>query len=234
VARRATYFFDADAVEPPKLLVSGGWEFINPNGTMPDKRILESLLQAYQMLNYDIGFIGSFEAENLSLLGLAVESARKTAAEAPFSVLTTKTGDAIGFIRFPSLPPGEDTPSADLIDTIAKQIRNIQSSVRLIVGLSDWGWVGEREYLAQNPIDVPDMLFGSGAGSGVNGRIEADGRCLWVRPYDKGKTISNVQIMKWPDRNGPFSWSIPDVVKPSTVGLGDQYQDNPDVDAILQ
>jgi hypothetical protein len=40
--------------------------------------------------------------------------------------------------------------------------------------------------------------------------------------------------MKWPDRNGPFSWSIPDVVKPSTVGLGDQYQDNPDVDAILQ
>jgi hypothetical protein len=216
------------------LLVSGGWEFINPNGTMPDKRVLESLLQAYQMLNYDIGLVGAFEAENLGLLGLAVEPARKTAAEAPFTVLTTTGGDAVGFIRFPSLPPGEDTPSSDLIKTIATRVRAARPSVRLLVGLSDWGWIGEREYLAQNPADVPDMLLGSGRGSGVNGRIEADGRCLWVRPYDKGKTVSNVQIMTWPDGNGPLSWSIPDVVKPSTVGLGDQYQDNPDVDAILQ
>ncbi|MUM78199.1 hypothetical protein GKC30_11185 [Pseudodesulfovibrio sp. F-1] len=207
---------------------------MNPDGTMPDPRIVDRLITAFEMMPYDIGLIGSFESEILSRLGLEPEPFRMTAEASPFVVLESSAGDRIGFLRFPSLPLGVDIPSRQLIQKISSQIEDQRDSVRLLVGLSDWGWVGEREYLAQRPPAVPDILLGSGRGSGVNGRIEADGRCVWVRPYDKGQTVSEVQIRAWPVRSKDFRWKEPDTIRPLTVGLGDDIDDNPDVDAVLQ
>ena len=140
-------------------------------------------------MKYDIGLLANGEADALNDAGVMAEGWRKTATEAPFTIIKSSTGDEIGFIRFPSLPNGEDIPSPDLIKKITKIVKKERDNVRLLVGLSDWGWVGEREYLAQNLDFVPDFLFGSGRGSGVNGRLEANGRCAWVRPYDKGRTV---------------------------------------------
>jgi hypothetical protein len=221
-------------MDTPRLLVSGGWEFMPPTGAMPDPRILAGLTKAYGMMHYDIGLIGRFEAENLAQARVTPEPYRKTSEEASFTVLQTAAGDHIGFVRFPSLPAGEDAPSDRLIKSIGEIVKRERPALRLIVGLSDWGWSAEREYLAANPAAVPDLLLGSGTGSGVNGRIEANGRCAWVRPYDKGKTVSEIQIMVWPDREAPFAWSIPDSILPKTVGLGEQFQENPDVGAVLQ
>lgn len=234
MARRATYFFDVHTSQAPRLLVSGGWEFMNPDGATPDPRILESLIQAYRLLGYDIGLAGQAEAETLAHLGIEPEPVRQTAENTPFTVIETASGDRIGFIRFPSLPQGRDIPPQRVIEEISRLIKQERNSVRLLVALSDWGWVGEREYLAQKPDFVPDILLGSGRGSGVNGRIEADGRCLWVRPYDKGQTVSQIQVQSWPERTASFKWSEPGTIMPTTVGLGDQYEDNPDVGAILQ
>lgn len=207
---------------------------MNPDGTTPDPRILDSLMQAYRLIGYDIGLAGQAEAEALARLGIEPEPVRRTAENAPFTVIETASGDRIGFIRFPSLPQGRDIPPQRLIEEISRRIKQERDSVRLLVALSDWGWVGEREYLAQKPDFVPDILLGSGRGSGVNGRIEANGRCLWVRPYDKGQTVSQIQVQSWPERTGSFKWSEPGTIMPTTVGLGDQYEDNPDVGAILQ
>jgi len=201
---------------------------------MPDPRIVQRLITAFGMMPYDIGLLGRLEAENLSRMGLAPEPFRMTAEAAPFTVLETPAGDKVGFLRFPSLPLGDDIPPKKLIQDISRQIEARRDSVRLLVGLSDWGWVGEREYLAQRPTFVPDILLGSGRGSGVNGRIEAGGRCVWVRPYDKGQTVSEVQVQVWPVRTDDFRWKEPDTVLALTVGLGDDIDDNPDVDAVLQ
>ncbi|MFH1913994.1 MAG: hypothetical protein ABIK45_06955 [Pseudomonadota bacterium] len=201
---------------------------------MPDPRIVERLITAFGMMPYDIGLIGRFELENLSRMGLEPEPFRQTAEAAPFTVLETPAGDRIGFLRFPTLPMGEDIPSKKQIEAISRQIEHERDSVRLLVGLSDWGWVGEREYLAQRPRLVPDILLGSGRGSGVNGRIEANGRSLWVRPYDKGQTVSEIRVLAWPERSGDFRWAEPATIVPVTVGLGDDYFDNPEVDAVLQ
>lgn len=207
---------------------------MNYDGTLPETRVLERLIQAYGLLRYDVGFFGHSEAEALAQLGFEPDPVRQTAEAAPFTVIEIETGDRIGFIRFPSLPQGKDIPSKRLIGDISRQIRQKLGEVRLLVAFSDWGWVGEREYLAQKPDFVPDILLGSGRGSGVNGRIEAEGRCLWVRPYDKGQTVSQIQIQSWPERNASFKWSEPGTIMPTTVGLGDQYDDNRDVGAILQ
>ncbi len=234
MARRATYFLDVHKTDSPRLLVSGGWEYIRPNGEKPALQVLNDLAKAFDFMKYDIALLAQGEADALGKIGVGVEEVRKTAKEAPFTIITTQNGDQIGFLRFPSLRRGEDIPSEDLIKKLSATIKKERKKVKLLVALSDWGWIGEREYLAQNPEAVPDLLFGSGTGSGVNGRIEANARCVWVRPYDKGRTVSEVQVYAWPDRSKSFAWKEPDNIKSLSVGLGDQYHDNSDVGDILQ
>lgn len=232
MARRATYFLDIHKAENPRLLVSGGWEFANPGGNVPTNDVLTSLVKAYDYMQYDIGLLSEKEAEVFA--GKQYDKTRRTAEEEPFSVIETKKGDKIGFIRFPSLPEGQDVPSQRLIDKITAALQKERSNVDLLVALSDWGWVGEREYLAENRDVVPDILLGSGYGSGVNGRIQADGRCIWVRPYDKGRTICEINIFDLPTRTSPFTWKQSGSIQTQSIGLGDQYSDNPDVGALLQ
>lgn len=233
VARRATYFFDVHASESPRLLVSGGWEFMRPNGAQSSLDFLDTLAKAYDFMKYDVALLGQTEADLFSETGATPDSARKTAAAEPVSMVKLKSGKTIAFVRYPSTLPGKDIPSERLIERVSKTIKSIRSSVDLVVGMSDWGWVGEREYLAMNPSIMPDILLGSGLGSGVDGRVEADGRCIWIRPYDKGRTVSELRIMNWPDRSNPFAWQEPDNFQSMSTALGDKYSDHPDVNAIL-
>ena len=193
-----------------------------------------ALAKALHLINYDVGLLAGGEASELSGTDVPFDATRKTASEAPVTVIAIQPDDKIRFIRFPSLPRGQDVPSRDTIDKLSRKVMAERGNSRLVVALSDWGWIGEREYLAQNPKGVPDILLGSGLGSGVNGRVEAKGRCLWVRPYDKGRTLSMIQVMAWPNHSGRFKWELSGNVRCTSVGLGDQYMDNPDVSALLQ
>jgi len=232
VARRATYFFDFQS-SAPYLLVSGGWEFMDTKGNKPSPQVINGLAKAFDLMKYDIGLLAQGEADGMDKTLLPLDSTRKTARSEPVKVVTTSTGDRIGFIRLPSLPKGEDVPSKKMIQKISLMVKKEQEQVKLLIALSDWGWIAEREYLAQNPTYVPDILMGSGYGSGVSGRIQADKRCFWIRPYDKGRTLCEIEIFNWPDRTTKFEWEAPADIKALSVGLGDQYQDNPDVSAIL-
>jgi len=193
-----------------------------------------ALAKAFDLIKYDVGFLAEREASGLSGTDVPFDATRETASEAPVTAIATQKGDKIRFIRFPSLPKGLKEPSRDIIDKVSRMITAERKKSRLVVALSDWEWIGEREYLAQNPKVVPDILLGSGLGSGVNGRVGAEGRCLWVRPYDKGRTIGKIELMAWPDHTRSFKWKLSENVRCTSVGLGDEYMDNPDVSAILQ
>ncbi|QJB57663.1 hypothetical protein [Pseudodesulfovibrio sp. zrk46] len=204
-----------------------------PGGKKPAAELVSGLAKSYDLMNYDIAMLAQDEANYFGHLGVNVDQTRNAAKDAPFTKVKTSSGDSIGFIRFPSLRKGHDAPAEGIIREITSLVKKHQDEVKLLIGLSDWGWAAEREYLAQSPEYTPDFLFGSGYGSGVNGRVEADGRCVWVRPYDKGRTINEVRIFSWPDRSQPFVWEEPNAVMSLSVGLGDNYADNPDVSAIL-
>lgn len=207
---------------------------MRPDGPKPPSNMTIALAKAFHLMKYDVGLLAEGEARAFSGADVPMDATRKTASEAPVTVLATARGDEIRFVRFPSLPEGRDLPSDDDIKRASRKITAQQGESRLVVALSDWGWLGEREFLAQNPKAVPDILLGSGLGSGVNGRIEAQGRCLWVRPYDKGRTLNRIELLAWPDRSKPFKWQLSGNVRCLSVGLGDQYMDDPDVSAILQ
>ena len=215
-------------------MVSGGWEFMRPQGKLPATDVVRSLIKAYNLMEYDIGFVPKEEARALAKVSADLGPWQQSYGEAPVTVLTTDTGDKVGFIRFPSLPGDMDIPSSELILRIERHIKAIRKEVRLVIGLSEWGWLGEKEYLMKNPKVVPDFLLGSGRGSGLNGRILANDRCVWVRPYDKGRSICEIQIFEWPDRKNSFAWRVSKNYNTSSIGLNDTYKDNPEVAAVLQ
>lgn len=186
------------------------------------------------LMRYDVGFLSEEEADALGSKGVTTPPWQQTASREPFSVITTTGGDRIGFLRFPSLPPGNAEPQGPLLERLAHDIRKYRTEVRLLIGLSDWGWLAEQEYLSGNSGDVPDLLLGSGRGSGVNGRVQADGRCLWVRAYDKGRSIAEITILEWPDRENSFAWNPSRNYKTSSIGMNDQIRDYPAVSDILE
>nr|WP_287410312.1 hypothetical protein [Pseudodesulfovibrio sp.] len=207
---------------------------MRPQSKLPAPDVLQSLIKAYNLMGYDLGFIPKEEAKALKQAQAVVGSWQKTSEEVPITILTTQNGDKIGFVRFPSLDQGNDIPEPELISRIGRQIKLLRNKVRLVVGLSGWGWLGENEYLMKNPKTVPDLLLGSGRGSGLNGRVLADDRCIWVRSYDKGRSICEIQIYEWPDRKNSFAWTVSKNYNTSSIGLNDTYKDNPEVAAVLQ
>lgn len=206
---------------------------MRPNGAVPSQEFLNRLAKAYDLMKYDVALLGQEEADVFEEAGAKPDTTRKTARQATITKVTIDGGKTIAFLRFPSMRSGDDMPSDKLMNRISAMIREVKNSSDLIIGLSDWGWVGEREYLANNPDSIPDVLFGSGLGSGVDGRVEADGRCVWIRPYDKGRTISELQVIKWPERSKGYVWKEPDNFMVLSTGLGDKYSDHPDVSALL-
>lgn len=235
MARRATYFFDVRESVPHAMMVSGGWEYLpTTEGDAPAAPQLRQLAKAFEYLEYDVAFIGREEQQRLAELGVTPEKIRRSAEEEPITIRITPDEHRIGFIRLPSLPDGEHIPSPELVRQIAEIVKRERASTDLLVGLSDWGWVGEREYIGQSPEFMPDILLGSGLGSGAVGRMDDNRRCSWNRPYEKGKTVIEVQLFAWPDRSKPSAWEAQDTIQSISIGLGDKYLDNPDVDALFQ
>jgi len=223
---------DVKKAQTSCILVSGGWEFMSPSGEKPPLQQLAILTKAFDLMKYDVALLAQQEEELFD--STVLDTTRKSALKAPVSTMTMSNGMRIVFLRLPPLPPGQDQPSQKIIDSITGLIKTERTQAKLIVALSDWGWIGEREYLAASPELVPDLLMGSGLGSGVNGRVEADGRCIWVRPYDKGRTINEIQIFSWPRQNELNKWTQTEHFRSISIGLNDQYKDNPAVDEVLR
>lgn len=206
---------------------------MRPGGNPGLAKTMTAMNKAYGLMGYDVGLLSPGEAEALRADSIPVWPWQKTAREEPYTVVTVEGGRMVGFLRFPSLRPGEDMPSEELVRTLSARIKKERGGVDLLVGLCDWGWVAENGYLQSSPEAVPDILLGSGSGSGVNGRILADGRTVWVRPYDKGRSLAEVAVYQWPFRENSFAWKEATNYKTSSIGMNDTIKDNPEVGSLF-
>lgn len=219
--------------ESPRLLVSGAYEFLRPGGNPGLAKTMAAMNKAFGRMGYDVGLLSPREAEALRADSILTWPWQKTAEEEPYTVISVDGGRKVGFLRFPSLHPGEEQAPDALVRGLTARIRKERDGVDLLVGLCDWGWVAENGYLQAGLDAVPDILLGSGVGTGVNGRILADGRALWVRPYDKGRSLAEVTVYQWPLRENSFAWEEAKNYKTSSIGMNDTIKDNPEVDAMF-
>lgn len=229
LARRAT-FFQQKFTDQPRILVAGAYEFSAKAGELPPPGTLEALAEAFDFMNYDVALLSDEEQRMLNRVGVTPPKAWKTASQEAFRTVKTPNG-TVGFLSFPPLPAGTDTPDTALVEEVTRAVAKVKPTVDLLVGLSPWGAYGEKEYLDRRPDAVPHILLGNGRGMSFVKRFSSGDRVLWSRPYPRGKTVTRFSLMSWP-AGDDFEWSD-EMVSSAAELLNDTVQQNPHVRGIF-
>lgn len=184
-------------------------------------------------MKYDVALLTSREACLLMESGIAPARPWMTYKQAPYRQVVLPDGRKVGFIVFPPLPKGSDLPDGGTFLSISKAVTKAKARAELVVALSDWGIVAEREYLAKAPMNMPHILLGSGMGTGIRGQVMADGRILYARSYTKGKAVNTIEVGQWPAKNDDFRWIRGVNITPSLTSLTDRYYGNLKINEIF-
>ncbi|MFO7803326.1 MAG: hypothetical protein R6V55_13630 [Desulfovermiculus sp.] len=195
------------------VAVAGGYEL-----SRPEHQALQTALRifpdAFGKLGYDIGALSRAEAQQLHAAypeGNVLPSGWMTFSSQPQTAVFTHQGLRLGFILLPETeasPSGTDHPDQSIEFTeISNSLQNLKETCDLTIGLSPWGWKQEKHFLASKA-SRPDILLGSGPGAAVQGKLSADGRTLWIRPYSRGRALSVLTIYDPQEKGWKDGWKI--------------------------
>jgi hypothetical protein len=214
------------------VFIASPYEFISDDGHDHALDVaFAPLARAYDALNYDAGALSPAEAAKFAALGATPPKgwlvldpkAPKTA------VLDTPKGK-IGLVFFPEAKKPGDDPSPEVVQAIAKAIKELRGQVKLVAGVSPWGVQPEMDYLEKAKPDL-DVLLGSGSGVGFSAK--PSGKTLWMHTYTKGKAIYTIDVLAWPGDKG-FKWEQGTNYTTQAVVLDEAYVPDSGMEQLLQ
>lgn len=207
LARRAALIAEKrKQIDPStvRLFIAGPYEMqdIDENKS-PAAKAPKVVGQAYESLDYDAIMLTPADA---AVLGPEMPKSLKGWAVPPGKVMTRtfeRKNLRIGLVFFPVLSSQEAEPTDADMEEVRRQGRNLRAEVDVVIGISPWGFNGEKAFLdkykgADQPLDV---LLGGGHGSGNRGKLEAGSATAWVRSFSKGKSVSFVRLENISDRH---------------------------------
>lgn len=184
------------------------------------------------MIPYSLGAPAQSEVDYLSSVGMAPPDNWFAAEQEEYRLI--QVGNLlVGFIRMPELSPPDSTPSPKIIDSALEIIAKLRQRGALVVMLSPWGKKAEQAFLEQELDDYPDLLLGSGKGTGLLNKIMADGRTVHIRAYDRGRSMHRIDIFEKPEHNKPVQWKKLDNIRVQVIPLGDNVRTDPKIDALF-
>jgi len=207
LARRAALIAEKrKQIDPStvRLFIAGPYEMqdIDENKS-PAAKAPKVVGQAYESLDYDAIMLTPADA---AVLGPDMPESLKTWV-VPSGKVTTRTFERknlrIGLVYFPVLASPEAVPTKADMEEVRRQARNLRGEVNVVIGVSPWGFNGEKAFLEKykGPDQPLDVLLGGGHGSGNRGKLEADSATAWVRSFSKGKSVSFVRLENISDRH---------------------------------
>jgi len=220
------------------LAVAGGYEL-----SQPEHEALHTALQifpsAFEELGYDFGALSRAEAQQLRAAypeGNALPSKWMSFSSQPQTAVFTHQGVRLGFILLPETEmsssetdhPDEDTPFTKTTNSL----QSLKKSCDLTIGLSPWGWNQEKHFLASKA-SKPELLLGSGPGPAVQGKLSADGRTLWIRPYSRGRALNIITIDDPQEKGWKVGWKINTNVRHQFQVLDQTVPIDPDMENLL-
>jgi hypothetical protein len=212
-------------VTGPVLILAGGYEF-EPYGhdqEAPVPQSLPFLAKVHELMGYDAAILTPLEEHALA--------AAKAPLPKSFTLVDTvktrvlKVGDAdIGLVMAPPLKSERMPPSLEEMNAVIDAAKALKPKVKLLIALTPWGIVPEKQ-LIDLGAGVFHVVLGSGQGSGLTGRLDADGRTAWVRAFMKGKALSEIRILAWP-AGDDFKWISNQTVLFGAKALDDRYPED--------
>jgi len=222
--------------EAPVYFLAGGFEFTQEMpAKQPTKKRLEFMARAFDKLRHDLIFVTPAERTVFAKAGVQPRASWHGSDQLEQHILHSPGGPKIGVILLPPLPASARSVPQRLIQQMENAVSSLQSTAKLVVVMSPWGYAHEQELLQKtNPRVLPDILLGSGPGIGMTGMLAADARTAWVRSYAQGKSVLRVEILAWPEHNSTFKWTEDKNIRMSLFGLTDQYQEDPQMLSLMQ
>jgi hypothetical protein len=212
------------------LLIAGAHELLPPGAAPGSAEKAQAMARVFALMGYDLGLLAPQEAAMLDQAGANPGDAFASPDGVEMTTLALDDGRTAGVVLFPPPPPGENASSSEMIQAVDRAVQELAQNSDLTLGVSQWGYFNERTYLkqAQSPVDI---LLGSGPGLALSGKIAAQGRCLWVRPYSRGKSMMKIEVFRWPKRGG-FQWTK-ESVRATSVPLDATVRQDPEAASIL-
>ncbi len=233
MARRATLFatYGNDA---NTLRIAGPYEFSRANDSgHASPETIQPLFTFYGALKYSLGILPPEKRYAQQALESGLSDAWISLTDRPrIRHMTTDSGQ-VTVVVFPAgTKPG--TPSKKMIQDVVTALNTERqdSRTRLVIGVSPWGKQYEQAFL-QTHSGLCDILLGSGPGPGLTSSLSPDRRTLWVRAYSKGRTVSMIEVHRFPSRNPASTWHTGTTITARLMVLDAKVRDNPDMKKIL-
>lgn len=121
-------------------------------------------------------------------------------AEPVSRIIDTRLGK-VGVLLFPQGPVPGRAPTPAQEQKVLAAGRALRAQTVLLLGVSPWGLVGEKQFLPRAR-GVFDCILGGGEGVGFAQSLsEKSPGVLWLRPDGKGRAVNVVEILEVPKRD---------------------------------
>jgi hypothetical protein len=159
------------------------------------------------MMGYDMGLLSPEEGQALLAGGVSLPGWYQAESTGSLAFFPSPVG-RVAVIAFPMLEGGALLPGKGLVETVRTLAATARARADLIVALSPWGAQAERFLLERSGPGIGiDILLGAGTGSSQAGQFANRGRTLWMRPYDKGRTVMRVTLGPLSGTPGERAWA---------------------------
>jgi len=163
-------------------------------------------LAAYNLLNADLGWLSKKSAEWLRRNAGGIPRGFVEVGSEPVTRLLDSPVGPLGFVLFPEGPKPGRSPTPKQIATVVAAGKSLKDQAVMVVGISPWGYVGERDFLPEAQ-GVFDCILGSGEGVGFPSAVpQKTPGVLWIRPDAAGRSINLLELYVKPQIGQKTAW----------------------------
>lgn len=243
MARRAGLFKHYREVGKNFLVIAGPYEFLaddpftygsyapdRAKNSLPAPEYARLALSVHNLLRVNCGWLSHKAGDWLhKATGSLPLGFRVVGSEPLVQILDTASGK-IGVVLFPEgRKPGSAPDAATVQKTLAAG-KTLAGKVRLVIGVSPWGYKAERDFLKKAE-GVYGCILGGGEGIGFDFFLRETPKVLWIRPDSQGRGVNILELLTLPGLGEAPRWKQNSTFRAYLEFLDDQFPADP---AMLQ
>lgn len=239
MARRAGLFKHYRDSGKSFLVISGPYEFLIDDPFRYGIHAPESVktdappaadaalaLDVHNLLHVNLGWLSSKAEKWLRERAGGVPAGYAPVGAEPVSRIIDTQAGKIGVVLFPEgRQPGKG-PDAALAAKALAAGKALQGKTRLVIGVSPWGYVGERDFLKKAE-GVFGCILGGGEGIGFDFSLREAPGVLWLRPDTQGRAVNILELLELPAFGESPRWKQDDSFRAYLEFLGDPFPYDP-------
>lgn len=168
---------------------------------MPGAQESKTALAAYSLIKTDMGWLSSKAARWFRQIADATPPGFSVVGATPVSRTISTPIGLVGIVLFPEGHTQGKEPTPEQEQSVLAAGRGLKNRCSLIIGISPWGYSGERDFLPK-AVGVFNVIMGGGEGVGFSHSLSNKlPGLLWLRPDTQGRAVNVLEIRALPDTN---------------------------------